>query len=123
MQTYKILKDLEEQIDTSIPMGIFKGYIAINKRGVEKLIDQLYENLPLDVQYARKYLREKNIEIKNNNSNNLYENIKNFETNLENGLHIAKYIIVNIQQLETLLDRIYESIPTEIITAKNIDNM
>lgn len=123
MQTYKILKDLEEQIDTSIPMGIFKGYIAINKRGVEKLIDQLYENLPLDVKYARKYLREKNIEIKNNNSNNLYENIKNFETNLENGLHIAKYIIVNIQQLETLLDRIYESIPTEIITAKNIDNM
>lgn len=123
LQTFNILKNLETKIDEGTPIVIFQGYKAINKRGIEKLIDELYANLPTDVQEARKYLREKNIDIKQNNSDNLYENIKNFEINLEKGLHIAKYVIVNIQQLENLIDRIYASIPTEITTAKNIEKL
>lgn len=123
IQTYNILRNLEEKINEGMPIMIFQGYRAINKRGIEKLIDELYSTLPTDVKQAREYLNEKNIDIKQYNSDILYENIKNFETNLEKGLHIAKYVIVNIQQLENLIDRIYASIPTEIVTAKNIEKL
>ena len=122
-QTFNILKKLEIKIDEGTPIVIFQGYKAINKRGIEKLIDELYANLPADVKEARKYLSEKNIDIKQNSSDNLYENIKNFEINLEKGLHIAKYVIVNIHQLENLIDRIYESIPNEITTVKDIEKL
>ena len=48
-KSLEIIKDLEKQIQTGYSLSIFKGYVAINKRGVEKLIDELYAKLPEDV--------------------------------------------------------------------------
>ena len=56
-KSLEIIKDLEKQIQTGYSLSIFKGYVAINKRGVEKLIDELYANLPDDVVAARTYLK------------------------------------------------------------------
>ena len=119
-ETFKILQNLDEKIDEGIPITIFKGYRAINKRGVEKLIDELYANLPNDVKKAREYLKNKNIEL-NTKPSKLYDNISNLESSLNQGFHIAKYVIINIQELEQLLDKIYASIPNEIVAAKNIE--
>ena len=58
-KTRKIIKKLEENINNSYSLPIFKGYKAINKAGVEKLIDELYANLPDDVKKAREYLRDR----------------------------------------------------------------
>ena len=61
----KILKELETQINSSYKLPIFKGYIAINKRGIEKLIDEIYETLPIDLMEARNYLKSRNYNIQN----------------------------------------------------------
>ena len=58
------LKHLEATIQNSYSLPIFKGYKAINKTGVEKLIDELYANLPDDVKRAREYLHSRNYEMK-----------------------------------------------------------
>lgn len=126
IETYNLLRNLEEQIDKSLPLTIFHGYTAINKRGVEKIIDELYKNLPTDIKNAREYLRSKNINFNEKKTRDIYDNIQNLENNLEKGFHIAKYIIINIRELEKLLDRIYESLPEELYTAnqiKRLDNM
>lgn len=123
ISTFNILKKLEEQINNSYSLSIFKGYTAINKQGVEKIIDELYATLPGDVQYARDYLRSRNIKYDTNNTSHLFDDIVRFETILEKGFPIAKYVIVNIKELEQLLDKIYASIPTEIVTAKKIEDV
>ncbi len=123
ISTFNILKNLEEQINKSYSLSIFKGYTAINKQGVEKIINELYATLPDDVKYAREYLKNKNIKIEKNNNPQLFDNIENLEKNIDSGFHIAKYVIVNIKELEQLLDKIYASIPTEIVTVKNIEEV
>ena len=126
ISTFNILKNLEEQINKSYSLSIFKGYTAINKQGVEKIINELYATLPDDVKYAREYLKNKNIKIEKNNNPQLFDNIENLEKNIDSGFHIAKYVIVNIKELEQLLDKIYASIPTEIVTVKifeEVENM
>ncbi len=123
ISTFNILKNLEEQINKSYSLSIFKGYTAINKQGVEKIINELYATLPDDVKYAREYLKNKNIKIEKNNNPQLFDNIENLEKNIDSGFHIAKYVIVNIKELEQLIDKIYASIPTEIVTVKNIEEV
>ena len=57
-KTKAILKELESYIkEKSYSLSIFKGYTAINKQGAEKIIDELYANLPEDVKQAREYLK------------------------------------------------------------------
>ena len=82
-KSLEIIKDLEKQIQTGYSLSIFKGYVAINKRGVEKLIDELYANLPDDVVAARTYLKNKNQQVNSNQSSEIFDNIKKFETQIE----------------------------------------
>ena len=56
-KTRELIKELETNIKNSYSLPIFRGYKAVNKRGVEKLIDELYANLPDDVQKARDFLK------------------------------------------------------------------
>ena len=67
-------------IQKSYHLPIFKGYKAINKSGVFKLIDELYTNLPTDVLKAREYLKSRNYDLQQNRGEtNVYDVIKNFE--------------------------------------------
>ena len=102
-------------------MSIFKGYVAINKRGVEKLIDELYAKLPEDVMAARIYLKNKNRQIPSNQSSEIFDNIKEFETSIECPFQIATHIIVNVKEIEKLIDKIYCSIPSEIKEVDIVD--
>lgn len=113
-KSLEIIKDLEKQIQTGYSLSIFKGYVAINKRGVEKLIDELYAKLPEDVMAARIYLKNKNRQIPSNQSSEIFDNIKKFETTIESPFQIATHIIVNVKEIEKLIDKIYCSIPSEI---------
>ncbi len=120
-KTKEIIKALEQQLDTGYSLRIFKGYVAINKRGVEKLIDELYANLPDDVKEAREFLRNHNYEIKTKHSN-IYDNLQAFETNiLKSPLQFANYILVSIKETEQLLDKISDAIPEEITKAEVLD--
>ena len=111
-KTKAILKELESYIkEKSYSLSIFKGYTAINKQGAEKIIDELYANLPEDVKQAREYLKSVNANIPNSKRETIYDNLNDFETELNKGFPIAIYTIVNIRKLEELIDRIYCSIP------------
>ncbi len=120
-KSLKIIKDLEKQIQTGYSLSIFKGYVAINKRGIEKLIDELYANLPDDVQAAREFLKSKNQLPTSGKSTNILDNIKEFETHIESPLQIATHVIVNIKEMEKLIDKIYNTLPEEIIEADVLD--
>ncbi|MBO5385086.1 hypothetical protein J6A64_02115 [bacterium] len=120
-KSLEIIKDLEKQIQTGYSLSIFKGYVAINKRGVEKLIDELYANLPDDVVAARTYLKNKNQQVNSNQSSEIFDNIKKFETQIEGPIQIATHVIVNVKEIENLLDKIYSSLPTEIQEANILD--
>ncbi|MBD5402853.1 hypothetical protein HDR58_08665 [bacterium] len=114
------IKNIEKTIQKSYNLPIFKGYKAINKRGLEKLIDELYAHLPEDVEKAREYLRTRNYEIKTNpKKNTLYETIQKLEIKLNEGFPLfAQTIILNIKDLENLLKEIENDIPEEILKAE-----
>lgn len=121
----KILKELETQINSSYKLPIFKGYIAINKRGIEKLIDEIYETLPIDLMEARNYLKSRNYNVQNitneNQKKETYGHLKKLETNLlYSPLQLANFVIINIKQAEKLIDKVNNSIPQEIIEAKKL---
>lgn len=121
----KILKELETQINNSYKLPIFRGYTAINKRGIEKLIDEIYETLPIDVMEARKYLKGRNYNLQNitneNKNKETYGHLKELETNLlYSPLQLANFVIINIKQAENLIDKVNDSIPQEMIEAKKL---
>jgi hypothetical protein len=115
------LKSLEDKVNDGVSVVLFKGYKAIKKRGVEKIIDDIYSQLPEDVHNARKYLKNKNFEIEKNQKTSLmYDSLKDFETTLAAFVSFADVVVVNIKEMEKLINKIYDSIPEEIIKAKNI---
>lgn len=118
-KSFGFLKDLEKQISESYSLPIFKGYKAVNKRGVEKLIDEIYANLPSDVKAAREYIQEHQIELKHKNDDKLYDNLRAFEEEMDKSFHFTtEYVIMNVKQIENILDRIYASMPQEIVESQ-----
>ena len=120
--TRETIEHLEDAIQKSYHLPIFKGYKAINKSGVFKLIDELYINLPTDVLKAREYLKSRNYDLQQNSGEtNVYDVIKNFEFYLYEGFSIfGNLVICNIRDLEKLLKDIENNIPEEIIKAEVI---
>ena len=117
-KSFEYLKDIEKLISESYDLPIFKGYKAVNKRGVEKLIDEIYANLPVDVQQARKYLRDRQIRVESSNNGEIYDNLKDLEIGLDNSMSFSQYVIMNVKWLERILDRIYANMPHEIVEAR-----
>lgn len=126
-ESKKTIKNLEEQIEQSYALPVFKGYIAVDKRGVEKFIDTLYATLPTDVQHAKEYLSNSGYtqqEEKNNNlsnKSNIYNCLKELENEVEKSLPFMKYIIVKVQKIEKIIDKIYDNLPQEIIQAEELN--
>ena len=120
-KSLEIIKALEEQVETGYSLKIFKGYVAINKRGIEKIIDELYANLPDDVKAAREYLERTNHQFSRKEPSKVFDNIKELETQIENPLQIATHIVVNVKEMEKLIDKIYSSLPSEIQEANILD--
>ncbi len=124
-KSFEYLRDIEKLISESYNLPVFKGYKAINKRGVEKLIDNIYASLPEDVVNARIYLREHNYnnpEIKKD-KNSVYDLLKMLEICLEEGWQFMQNVIVKTKEIENLLDRIYAGMPEEIIEARKKHNL
>ena len=117
----KIIKKLEENINNSYSLPIFKGYKAINKAGVEKLIDELYANLPDDVKKAREYLRDRQYNFNPGQKENIFHTIQDIENKLAEGYPLAQVVIINIRELETLLNKLQNNLPEEITKAEILD--
>jgi hypothetical protein len=117
-KSLEIIKALEEQIETGYSLKIFRGYVAINKRGAEKLIDELYANLPDDVKAAREFLKTKNHQTKSNGNSQIFDNIKEFENKIDGDFQIATHVIVNVREMEKLVNKIYKALPEEITEAE-----
>ncbi len=120
-QTRETIKRLEENIQNSYSLPIFKGYKAINKSGVEKLIDELYANLPDDVRRAREYLKERQYDFNSESNKNIFDVLKMFECTLDEGFPFAQLIIINIREIEELLRQIQNNLPDEILKAEILD--
>lgn len=128
-KTKKAIKELEEQIKMSYKLPIFRGYAAIQKAGLEKIIDDIYKTLPEDVKAARNYLRTRKYEFpqdnlpqpEENKKNTLYDLLKMLEISLDEAVNIVKYSIINIKETEDLINRMYDTLPEEIKIAEKFD--
>ena len=122
-KTRELIKELETNIKNSYSLPIFRGYKAVNKRGVEKLIDELYANLPDDVQKARDFLknRQYNLDDIQQGNSRIYDFLNILETSLDQStlpILFSKFVILNVREFEILLNRLQEDIPSEIKTAE-----
>lgn len=121
-QSKEDIKRLEAQIKSGYSLPIFKGFIAVNKRGVEQIIDAIYANLPDDVKRAREFLKNSNIKPTiRQNKNNLFDFLQKLETTLNETMSIADFSILKIKEIETLLYQIGNNIPEEITQAEKIN--
>lgn len=120
-QSKEDIKRLEAQIKSGYSLPIFKGYIAVNKRGVEQIIDAIYTNLPDDIKKARAFLKNSNIKPVNHQSKNLFDFLQKLENTLNETMSIADFSILKIKEIETLLYQIGNNIPEEITQAEKIN--
>lgn len=120
-QSKEDIKRLEAQIKSGYSLPIFKGFIAVNKRGVEQIIDAIYANLPDDVKRAREFLKNSNIKPVNQQSKNLFDFLQKLENTLNETMSIADFSILKIKEIETLLYQIGNNIPEEITQAEKIN--
>lgn len=122
-KSLEYIKELENCVNSSYSLPIFKGYVAINKRGVEKIIDELYASLPIDVQRAREYLRSNDINPEHNVSKgtDLYGCIKNLAVLFDKGFEVMNLSIVSSAKAKELINKVIENMPKEIFQAKKID--
>lgn len=120
-QSKEDIKRLEAQIKSGYSLPIFKGFIAVNKRGVEQIIDAIYTNLPSDIKKARAFLKNSNIKPVNHQSKNLFDFLQKLENTLNETMSIADFSILKIKEIETLLYQIGNNIPEEITQAEKIN--
>ena len=120
-QSKEDIKRLEAQIKSGYSLPIFKGFIAVNKRGVEQIIDAIYANLPDDVKKAREFLKNSNIKPVNHQSKNLFDFLQKLENALNETMSIADFSILKIKEIETLLYQIGNNIPEKITQAEKIN--
>ncbi len=126
-KTKATIQELEKHIEKGYSLSIFKGYVAVDKRGVEKLIDTIYATLPIDVLEARNYLKK--IQKPFNSTKNptdetkgIYHYLNALEIELGSGVGLASYVVLNIKDIEKIIDKIYDSIPEEITEAETLSN-
>lgn len=120
-QSKEDIKRLEAQIKSGYSLPIFKGFIAVNKRGVEQIIDAIYANLPDDVKKAREFLKNSNIKLVNHQGKNLFDFLQKLENTLNETMSIADFSILKIKEIESLLYQIGNNIPEEITQAEKIN--
>ena len=122
-QSREDIKRLESKIKNGYFLPIFKGYVAVNKYGVEQIIDAIYANLPYDVNIARKYLENHTQAAPDNHTQNekIYDALKMLEMILEENAVFFNFTVLKIQEIETLLKKIEQNIPKEILQAEISD--
>ncbi|MBR1460664.1 hypothetical protein IJ596_03385 [bacterium] len=121
-RSLEYIKDLEKELNSSYSLPIFRGYVAIDKRGVEKIIDELYSALPEDVQIARQYLKNHDIEPDiQNQSDSIYDCLKNLELLFDNGFAFLNRSIVEADKAKAVMDKIVKSLPRVITQANKSD--
>lgn len=125
-ESKKKIHDLEKQLQEGYKLPIFRGYVAVNKRGVEQIIDSIYKNLPNDVQTARGFLKswkeEPTLKQDTESKNNLFDYLQKLETTLNEQMTFASYVIVKVKEIEDIINQIYKNIPSEINEAENLDH-
>ena len=127
-KTKKLIKSFEDQIEQSYALPIFRGYIAIDKRGAEKIINELYSTLPADVQAARKFLQQNNNSPKSETTqqaqeikkSSAYKYLKELDNKINKTIQFAKFAFINIRELEKIINKIYDNLPEEIIKAETL---
>lgn len=120
-QTRELIKNIEQNLQNSYSLPIFRGYKAINKRGVEKLITQLYATLPDDVKKARDYLSKHQHNLTTPKKEKIYDTLQDIEIKLSQGFPFAQLLIINIREIESLLKQLQNNLPEEITQAENLD--
>ena len=118
-----IISQLEKNIQQGYKLPIFSGYVAINKRGIEKFIEMIYTTLPDDVANARKFLRNRQLETSNKRKSRIYDSLEQLETQIDKApSFFPTYVIVQIKEIEKLLDKVRDTLPEEILKAQNVNN-
>ncbi len=102
-------------------LWIFRGYVAIDKRGAEKIIDEIYATLPEDIKKAREFLKNNNQTVESHKSSGMYDTLKFLEELLDKNTFFSSYTLVDKKELEQIKEQLKEAVPEEIYKAERID--
>lgn len=115
------IRELEEKIFKGYSFWMFKGYVAVNKRGVEKIIDDIYASLPEDILEARNYLKKHGVEQSaSDKQSKVYEILRDLEILLSKS-EVFSYSIVEKEKFDQINTDLKNSIPDEISQAEKFD--
>lgn len=118
---YKKIKELEELLFNGYKLWIFRGYTAVNKRGAEKIINDIYATLPIDVENAKQYLKSRNITVNTEDNSNIYNVLKDIDTLINKTSGFLPFALVKTKKLEQLENDLKNSLPNEIYEAEKLD--
>ena len=108
------IEELEQLIFKGYNLWIFRGYIAINKRGAEKIISEIYSNLPDNINKAHKYLTTKYENLQNSKPSNIYDILKILEKLLDKNCIFSSYSLVDKKEFEAINEQLKEIVSKEI---------
>lgn len=120
-EIFNKIEELEQLIFKGYNLWIFKGYVAIDKRGAEKIIDEIYATLPEDVKKAREFLKSNNKFTQNSEVSGMYDALRFFEKLLNEKTFFSSYTLIEKKELEQIKEQLKESVPEEICEAEKIN--
>lgn len=109
---YEKLKRLEIALAKSFP--ILPGYLyVLNINTFKTCLSDVYNSIPQEVKDAREFLSGRG-------QSGIYDFLKVFEINLSKGIPIIPnlFSIVKLNNFESLIDKIYATLPEEVMDAR-----
>ena len=120
-EIFNKIEELEQLMFKGYNLWIFRGYVAIDKRGAEKIIDEIYATLPEDIKKAREFLKNNNQTVESHKSSGMYDTLKFLEELLDKNTFFSSYTLVDKKELEQIKEQLKEAVPEEIYKAERID--
>lgn len=118
---YEKIEELENLIFKGYKLWIFRGYVAINKRGVEKIIDDIYSTLPIDVMNAKAFLSTEHRTVEPADGEKIYDVLKDLEQLVYQNNFFPNLTIINEKRIKDIEQRLKNSLPEEILNANKAD--
>ena len=109
---YEGMKTLEVKLLQSFQ--ILPHYlIIVNVNEINSIISKIYNSVPKEIQDAREFLKSRN-------ESGVYNLINAIEIIISKGFFIipSTYIAVKVKEIETIIDRLYAILPTELKEAR-----
>ena len=122
-KTPETIKTFKEVVFSAASVPFFTNLKIVDKNKMQLLLDDLYANLPVDLQEARTYLKARQYDIeaatKKNENNIFYDLLQELENELNKSIILfSNSALVDSKKFEELLSNLENNLPQEILKSE-----